>query len=395
MRELELHIDEDQLNAFITNDFDPSEDAYEGESDGNGDIDGNTDDDDSFSDLVSVRSTNLFVASEKDVMEGWATFENFNKESSLRWTLIDKRESSESTESMTMASSGSSSSSSSNDEFALKPSNHTALKPSNHTDQVPPLAIPRLPSPRIIKRLETAPLPPAQGEPNLSAQKFRSTFETSSRSPRPATKKRVSVKGREDARDSSVTAFNSAEDEKTGERGDLYGMPSLSDLASSIVGERTDDSLFPIAGFESEEEDSEESDESFEASHMHRQPRGSPMRLPASILRSLADESVFYESDSEAVDSWAQSDGTRSGSPSIASSGTALTCDPARLAFRALMSTHSSSMNRSPDRTKSSSAVSHEGTQRDMRLDMSQAMVRSLNRSLFQRSTPVAPTQVL
>jgi hypothetical protein len=54
-----------------------------------------------------------------------------------------------------------------------------------------------------------------------------------------------------------------------------------------------------------------------------------------SILNRIADEDVCFETDSEAVDSWAQ-DGD-SNALSGASSGTALTCDPARIAFREIM----------------------------------------------------------
>lgn len=57
--------------------------------------------------------------------------------------------------------------------------------------------------------------------------------------------------------------------------------------------------------------------------------------LADSILEQIADEAVRFETDSEAVDSWAQ-DGD-SNALSGASSGTALTYDPARLAFREIM----------------------------------------------------------
>jgi len=54
------------------------------------------------------------------------------------------------------------------------------------------------------------------------------------------------------------------------------------------------------------------------------------------FLRKIADEDVCYESDSEAVDSWAQED-SESHAQSCASSGSALTYDPARIAFREIM----------------------------------------------------------
>jgi hypothetical protein len=57
--------------------------------------------------------------------------------------------------------------------------------------------------------------------------------------------------------------------------------------------------------------------------------------IATSILNRIADEDVCFETDSEAVDSWAQ-DGD-SNALSGASSGTALTCDPARIAFREIM----------------------------------------------------------
>jgi DNA-dependent RNA polymerase auxiliary subunit epsilon len=56
-------------------------------------------------------------------------------------------------------------------------------------------------------------------------------------------------------------------------------------------------------------------------------------RRASSFLKKISEEEVSYESDSEAVDSWAQ-DGE---SGSRASSGTTLTYDPARIAFRELM----------------------------------------------------------
>ena len=58
-------------------------------------------------------------------------------------------------------------------------------------------------------------------------------------------------------------------------------------------------------------------------------------RMATAFLKSIADEDVQYETDSEAVDSWAQ-DGD-SLALSGASSGTALTCDPARIALREIM----------------------------------------------------------
>ena len=56
---------------------------------------------------------------------------------------------------------------------------------------------------------------------------------------------------------------------------------------------------------------------------------------PSEFFRRIANEAVSYDSDSEAVDSWAQ-DG-ESHARSCASSGTALTYDPARIAFREIM----------------------------------------------------------
>jgi len=60
------------------------------------------------------------------------------------------------------------------------------------------------------------------------------------------------------------------------------------------------------------------------------------------FLRRVADEEVRYEDDSEANDSWAQDNGdAASEALSCASSsgvgGEALTCDPARMAFREIM----------------------------------------------------------
>jgi hypothetical protein len=71
--------------------------------------------------------------------------------------------------------------------------------------------------------------------------------------------------------------------------------------------------------------------------------------LAASILQTIAGEEVHFETDSEAVDSWAQ-DG-ESGTLSGASSGTTLTYDPARIAFREIM-------NRLPQDKETSSSNS-------------------------------------
>ena len=57
--------------------------------------------------------------------------------------------------------------------------------------------------------------------------------------------------------------------------------------------------------------------------------------LASNFLKQIANEVVRYENDSEAADSWAQ-DGN-SAALSGASSGTALTYDPARLAFREIL----------------------------------------------------------
>jgi hypothetical protein len=61
--------------------------------------------------------------------------------------------------------------------------------------------------------------------------------------------------------------------------------------------------------------------------------------MAASMLDRIADEDVRFETDSEAVDSWAQDGDSNAGSNALsgASSGTALTYDPARIAFREIM----------------------------------------------------------
>ena len=56
-------------------------------------------------------------------------------------------------------------------------------------------------------------------------------------------------------------------------------------------------------------------------------------RTASSFLKRIAKEAVCYETDSEAVDSWAQDGETHS----RASSGTLTTYDPARIAFREIM----------------------------------------------------------
>jgi hypothetical protein len=77
-----------------------------------------------------------------------------------------------------------------------------------------------------------------------------------------------------------------------------------------------------------------------------------PPVLSTSILRKIAREAVHYESDSEAADSWAQ-DGNGNASDTTSSEVGLLnntadptgqlpytSCDPARLAFRAIMNKH-------------------------------------------------------
>lgn len=63
------------------------------------------------------------------------------------------------------------------------------------------------------------------------------------------------------------------------------------------------------------------------------------------FLRKIAEEDVRFETDSEAADSWAQGSDCGSVALSGASSGSALTCDPARLALREII-------NKSPSKRK-------------------------------------------
>jgi hypothetical protein len=72
-----------------------------------------------------------------------------------------------------------------------------------------------------------------------------------------------------------------------------------------------------------------EKDDSYEVHKLN-----SPV-MATTFLKQIANEDVHYETDSEAADSWAQ-DGN-SAACSGTSSGTALTCDPARIAFREIM----------------------------------------------------------
>jgi hypothetical protein len=58
------------------------------------------------------------------------------------------------------------------------------------------------------------------------------------------------------------------------------------------------------------------------------------IEMDTDFLEQIAKEDVQYETDSEAADSWAQDADSYATS---ASSGTAVTCDPARLAFRELL----------------------------------------------------------
>jgi hypothetical protein len=62
------------------------------------------------------------------------------------------------------------------------------------------------------------------------------------------------------------------------------------------------------------------------------------------FLRKIAEEDVRYENDSEANDSWAQDAEELEVVGSADSTGSTLTCDPARIAFREMMNnvTHSS-----------------------------------------------------
>ena len=69
--------------------------------------------------------------------------------------------------------------------------------------------------------------------------------------------------------------------------------------------------------------------------------------LATPFLKKIACEDVRYETDSDAMDSWAQDDDSLVLS---ASSGTGLVCDPARIAFRELMNKmpRSKALSRSP-----------------------------------------------
>ena len=99
----------------------------------------------------------------------------------------------------------------------------------------------------------------------------------------------------------------------------------------------------------SDEDSDTESDDMADPFVIHCKP---PV-LSTSILRKIAREAVRYESDSEAADSWAQ-DGTGNASDTTSSEVGLLnqsssadppvpftSCDPARLAFRAIMNKHS------------------------------------------------------
>jgi hypothetical protein len=76
---------------------------------------------------------------------------------------------------------------------------------------------------------------------------------------------------------------------------------------------------------------SDSDDESLTCSHVYSMELD---ELPRDFLKKIASEDVRYETDSEAMDSWAQD--SDSNAPS-ASSGAGITCDPARLAFRNIL----------------------------------------------------------
>ena len=82
------------------------------------------------------------------------------------------------------------------------------------------------------------------------------------------------------------------------------------------------------------EEDYEDSDGEDNHESKPRPTQLYTMELGTDFLEQIANESVRYETDSEAVDSWAQD--TESVAPS-ASSGTAVTYDPACIAFRHIL----------------------------------------------------------
>jgi hypothetical protein len=80
-----------------------------------------------------------------------------------------------------------------------------------------------------------------------------------------------------------------------------------------------------------------------------------PIHVRLDFLDKIANEEVEYETDSEAADSWAPSDGESLCSGYAASSSAdAPTCDPARIAFRNLM-------KRLPQTTSSLSDVGNRG----------------------------------
>lgn len=80
-------------------------------------------------------------------------------------------------------------------------------------------------------------------------------------------------------------------------------------------------------------DDSDDDDSEHSQDHCVHYALNEPV-LASSFLKKISLEDVRYETDSEAMDSWAQDDESFAIS---ASSGSALTCDPARIAFRELM----------------------------------------------------------
>jgi hypothetical protein len=298
MQELELLIDEQQLQLFITNDYEPAVDENVDESDGSESDESHDDDDDSFSDLASMRSNEPFVPGNSTT--GWADFDDGLKTMSLRLPMASSNTTGDSVATLSITSASSASSSSSSHETCPAVISNTVM--SNSAVATKAFT--------VVKRIAAIP---------FTKRDQQNSETTSSIQVLPIGSDPV-----EQFSDPVLEYMSDEDDDSEDDLDEGEGQTSAAAHPSSLqVVERVEYSNGRAGN----------------ANDVEEQARPFLTRRPPSILRSLENEAVCYESDSEAVDSWAQSEGVTNRSPSIAtsSSGTGLTCDPARIAFRDIM----------------------------------------------------------
>ena len=134
--------------------------------------------------------------------------------------------------------------------------------------------------------------------------------------------------------DESTPEARSAESERSEPIDDPQIVFDLEEVESSSETEEEPEKVelqpLPQAFVQFRDEDDETDNDSQSADYRYDL---NDAQTASSFLKRIAKEDVRYESDSEAVDSWAEDEETGS----RASSGTLTTYDPARIAFRVIM----------------------------------------------------------